>query len=240
MNLTILSDLHLEFHRDGGNSVFDELYHSTEKSVLVLAGDLCSLSFLAKNLAEICRMYKNVVYVCGNHELYGHCPEEVDGVRKTVCGQLKNLHWLEDSTAEIDGQRFIGGTLWFPDPGDVPEKWGLNDYHQIREFEPWVYEKHRKSVDFLRDELKESDVLVTHHMPFSRSISKEYARSKLNAFFYSGREVEELVSTRSPKMAIHGHTHFPSQYKVGTTHVICNPFGYPGENQYPEAKTVWV
>jgi len=238
MKLAVFSDCHVEFHRDDGNSLFAAMRHDPD-TVAVVAGDLSTLPLLDRSLSILCKKYRHVVFVVGNHEYYGFRPVDVDAVKAEVKGRLPNLHWLEREMVEIDGVRFVGTTLWFPRPGDKAPKYALNDYHQIRGFEPWVYEEHGKSLEFLT-QLREQDVLVTHHFPFSLSIASEHAGSSLNPFFHAGEAAEALVAEcKKPRLAIHGHTHSSFDYTADGIRVVCNPFGYPGENRrFDFSKTV--
>ena len=67
-----LSDLHFEFHRDGGAALVASL-DPTRADVLVVAGDLAVADGIAPALDLLCERYapRPVVYVHGNHELYG-------------------------------------------------------------------------------------------------------------------------------------------------------------------------
>ena len=46
---------------------------------------------------------------------------------------------------------------------------------------------------------------------------------------------------KPPKLIVHGHTHRRMDYMLGDTRVICNPRGYPGENEwYKNYQPVYV
>jgi hypothetical protein len=124
------------------------------------------------------------------------------------------------------GQRFVGCTLWFPPPtrGD---KSCLNDYRCILDFEPWVYERNRASVAWLKEHVRPGDVVVTHHLPSPRSIHPMYAGSALNDFFMC--DVHALIEERQPALWVHGHSHESADYRIGGTRVVCNTwYGYAG------------
>ncbi len=40
--------------------------------------------------------------------------------------------------------------------------------------------------------------------------------------------MDELILKRQPALWVHGHTHDSADYHLGSTHVVCNPFGYLG------------
>ena len=41
----------------------------------------------------------------------------------------------------------------------------MSDFSVIRDFQSWVYEENARAVTFFRRELREGDVVVTHHLP---------------------------------------------------------------------------
>ena len=229
MKLVVFSDCHFEFHKDKGASFVRNMARFAD-CVAVVAGDLSTLPLLLPSLQLLCNRYDNVVYVAGNHDLYGASPSDLQRCKARALKSFKNFHWLDNSSVEIGGVRFVGTTLWFPPPPLTALKWALNDYSQIRDFEPWVYHEHGKALSFLENELDPDDVLITHHFPFSKSIAKEYDGSSLNPFFHAGSRAEELVAKKEPRLAVHGHTHTSFDYESGKTRVVCNPAGYLSEN----------
>jgi len=229
MRLRVLSDLHFEFHRDGGRGFVASL-DVRRGDVAVLAGDVATCWGLDQALTALCDLFDHVVYVAGNHEYYGARPSDVDQVRERLAARLRQLHWLDCSAVTIEGQRFLGATLWFDeDAGARPERLYLNDFHAIEDFEPWVYRQHDRAVAFLRKEVSAGDVVVTHHLPSQGSVAAEYKTSPLNPFFVS--DLEPLIAARQPRVWVHGHTHAPCDYRIGATLVVCNPFGYLGHEE---------
>lgn len=229
MKLIIFSDCHLEFHRDDGASFVHELV-PVQNAVAVVAGDLSTSDLLEKSFAMLCHKFEHVVFVSGNHELYGTSPSTLGECKSALSSKFANLHWLDNEVVKIGGVRFVGTTLWFPPPPSGTPKWALNDFVQIRGFEPWVYEEHEKALKFLERELGPEDVLMTHHFPFHRSIPRMWRTSSLNPFFHAGERAEAVVSGKKPRLVVHGHTHTSFNYVHEGMAVVCNPHGYPGEN----------
>jgi Icc-related predicted phosphoesterase len=226
MKIRILSDLHLEFMHDLHSSEFVRRL-PRDCDVLVLAGDVSNASGLLRALRLFSDRYENVVYVVGNHELYGSSPTEVEALLE---GAPDNVHVLEEGSVRVgslglDGQRFLGCSLWFP-PATRGDKTSLNDFHQIHGFEPWVYERNRTSVAWLAANVQPGDVVVTHHLPAEESVHPKYKGSALNDFFLC--DVRKLIETAQPALWIHGHTHESCDYQIGRTRVVCNPYGYAG------------
>ena len=230
MRLRIMSDLHLEFHADAGRSFIAALDPS-RVDALVIAGDLSTAGGIAEALVRLCDLFPKVVYVHGNHEFYHHSRPQVMEIMEDVIGRLPNLIWLENGIAELGGHRILGAPLWFRRDDKAP-KYEMNDFNLIEDFEEWVYDENRQAVKFLRRELAPGDVVITHHLPSKRSISPDYKDDPLNAYFFC--DLEELIIERRPAVWVHGHTHTSFDYKIGSTRIVCNPFGYAGHGKNSE------
>lgn len=231
LRVQVVSDVHFEFHADAGASFVGSL-DPRGVDVLVVAGDLAVGEGIGPALDLLCGHYSRavVVYVHGNHEFY-RCPrEKVVAVTRAACGRHSNLRWLDATLAEIQGVRFLGAPLWFARADEAP-KMAMNDFDQIPDFERWVYAENDRAVAFLDQELRDGDVVVTHHLPAQACVAPAYVGNPLNAFFVC--DLEALLVARRPAIWIHGHTHTSVDVMVGTTRIVCNPFGYAriGENR---------
>lgn len=223
MKVQILSDLHVEFHRDYGNSFINSI--KTDAEVLIVAGDLDTFERLDVTMGQLVDTYQNVVYVLGNHEYYWHTKEEVHAKMDRIVNWYPNVHWLNNSAVEIKGQRFIGGTMWFDkDPQTYMAKHLMNDFATIRGIENFIYEENDQFMSFIDKEMCSDDIVVTHMMPSYQSVSPEYMHSRLNIFFV--HDCEKLILDRQPKYWIHGHTHDSFDYMIDKTRVLGNPYGY--------------
>lgn len=228
MRILTVTDLHLEFHQDGGRE-FMRTLDPRVADVLVVAGDLCSVGMLRGVLKTLCERFEHVVYVMGNHEYYGSGREEVHGILADIEPDLPRFHWLHETEAIIDGIRFGGTTLWFrDDPENELYAHELNDFFQIRDFRRWVYHANSRAIRFLAERAASLDVVVTHHLPARRSVDPGYADSSLNRFFLC--DVEEVIARDQPTLWVHGHTHASADYRIGRTRVVCNPAGYYCDN----------
>lgn len=89
------------------------------------------------------------------------------------------------------------------------------------------------SYQFLQDKVEQYKnkpiIIVTHHAPSPYSISPEYTGSMLNPAFASNLN-EFIVSNPQIRLWCHGHCHNHSDYILGKTRVVCDPFGYNNEN----------
>jgi predicted phosphodiesterase len=227
MKIRILSDLHLEFHRDKGANFIKSL-ETNDTDVLVLAGDISTSEYIEEALNQFASKFPKVLYVHGNHEYYKNKRDDV--VSATIRAVLKhnsNLYWLNRNAVTIDGVRFVGTTLWFPsNKQSIKLKGYINDFYCIEDCDPWAFEENKKNIKFLIDEVRKGDVVITHHLPSFKSVHRMYKNDPMNCYFVC--EMDDLIIEKQPALWIHGHTHFSMDYKIENTRIVCNPYGYEG------------
>lgn len=230
--IRIISDTHLEFYPDSGWSFIDKLKINLT-DVLIIAGDFSLFTnptIIFEQFSMLCNAYKHVLYVTGNHEFYKSSPTIVHKHLAEICAKLRNFYWLNNSTVEIDSLKFGGTTLWFKEtPYTDTLQHEINDFGLIKDFKPWVYNENSKAVEFIKQNANSLDVMITHHMPSKKSVARRFANSRLNCFFLC--DVEEHIQDSNLKLWVHGHTHDSFDYKIGDTHVVCNPFGYKNHEE---------
>lgn len=245
MRIQYYSDLHLDYRGRAWRHKIEEI--PIDGDVLVVAGDLADGNFdhYEGALRMLCNRFKHVVMVAGNHDFFRSTREKVLAFRDEMNTSIDNLHWLEDSIDVINGQRFLGCTLWFrKQPGNSQYAPSMPDFHAIYgdeeygQFREWVYEVNRESIEFLTANLRSTDVVVTHHLPHRRSVDPKFASSQMNRFFLC--EMRELIEERQPKLWVHGHAHTDAKYVMGNTWVVCNPWGYPNEKRIHLDESTWV
>jgi len=235
MRIQILSDVHFEHHRDYGEALIDSLDFS-ESDVVLLAGDIVdfgvnALMALDRQRSLCAKVSGSVLYVPGNHEYYGTSPAFVDHNLLFLKQQIQNLTVLSPYVIHTqEGRRFLGDTLWFADDlQNSVYSYAMSDFSVIKGFVPWVYERHRACRAFLERELREGDVVLTHHLPSPRLIAPQYVGNPLNRFFVA--DLTDLILERKPALWICGHTHSSIDTTLGETRILCNPYGYPTESQ---------
>ena len=235
MRLHILSDLHLEFGRTS--------IPATDADVVVLAGDVHvgreGLRWARKQFPT-----KPIIYVLGNHEFYRHSlPELTETLKNETRGG--HIHVLESNATEINGYSFLGCTLWtdfrlLTDPQAAMEAAeGIMSDYSIIDFGPEnrllrardTARLQAESVAWLRSELASRNprttIVVTHHAPSIRSEAPFHLQSVLSPAFASNLDL--LVEQSGVPIWIHGHTHYNADYVIGSTRVVTNQRGYPGE-----------
>jgi predicted phosphodiesterase len=235
MRLHILSDLHLEF------GPFEP--PPVQADVIVLAGDV----HIGKNgLAWIQTAFRDraVIYVLGNHEYYDQpIPQLAEELKALAKGT--HVRVLENDRVEIDGVVFLGTTLWTDfellgnrASSEADALGGVADFQCIRladsdrAFRPVDARRlHANSVEWLGGQVQQTAgkrlVIVTHHAPSRRSIAPCHAHNALNPAFAS--DLDRLVTGSNAALWVHGHSHYATDYLLGSTRIVNNPRGYPDE-----------
>lgn len=237
------SDLHLDFG-DVNDEFFDVI-----GDVLILAGDIVEIKNLPRIKEFLKRCSENwswVLWVAGNHEYYGGSfPGANDKLREAL-KEFQNIVFLQNEAFEYKGVWFLGATLWTDLGGSDPlaimnAERLMNDYRVIRQdnngyrrLQPSVtIQEHHKSKDFFGKYLKslwdKPCVVISHHAPTSKSIHPAYADRHLDNLNYFSDLSGLILEHKNLTHWIHGHVHFPADYRVGSCNVLCNPRGYPGE-----------
>lgn len=244
MKLWILSDLHQDFGK------FD-IEPPADADVAILAGDVQNDELLMR-LGE--RL--PTIYVAGNHDVYGYeYRHRLNALYEmSVRDGYPGLFFLENDALVLNGVRFLGSTLWTdydrgnPLAMDIARR-SMNDHRKITwqkqpnwlRFRPEEALKlHISSKKWLNQRFSEpfdgKTVVVTHHAPSERSVAPKFADQMLNHAYFSALDAE--IEAWRPSLWIHGHTHTNFRYKIGETDVICNPHGYPSENEQFDPKLV--
>ena len=236
MKLQIISDIHLNFHKDFGKSLLAELREGSEDvDLLLIAGDLVpaiNLESYRHFFEELCELYPMTFAVLGNHDFYhGLLKEGLDSFNEFF-KPFENFKVLHRSIEEYKGVKVAGATLWFPKDGQAEAYKHLwNDFHYISKLEDAVYVEAEADRKFLSD--VEVDVCMTHHLPANGSVSEQYKYSSLNRFVVHPILDDSSVHWQTKcNLWVHGHTHTACDYWHNRGRVVCNPFGYPHESSY--------
>lgn len=231
----IVSDQHFEFRRGQEEDLYFEQVPAAGAKIAIVAGDL-DLGWyqgsFTENMKRLCSMFEKVYYVPGNHDYY-ECQDirVVDAIIDDLPNQAPNLTILK--TGHVydfgDGRRILGDAMWVKDTQALRDsKRYINDNFRIPLFWQFMPEKNRKFVAWLNEELREGDIVVTHHLPSDQSTPLKWRGSPTQPWFVC--DMEGLILERKPAYWIHGHTHTRCDYMIGQTRVICNPVGYPKES----------
>lgn len=206
---------------------------------------------------QVSRDFPRVLYVMGNHEHYnGDFPITAGQIQGFLTrNNFDNVTLLDKQTARLGEYLVFGATLWTDfnkeDPLSMLEVARyMNDYRVIedsrRVYVPEPYSRsydrktqlrpqdtlleHKQTLISLRKaaEIQEPMIVIGHHSPSFQSVHEDYRLDKyVNGAYHSSLEhiMEEYPNI---KLWTHGHTHFPFDYEVFSTRVVCNPRGYHG------------
>lgn len=235
-----MSDLHLEFA---------EFTPTPVASTLLLAGDILTWKTYRNNkskrkrydafLRHVSDEWDNVVAIGGNHEYYGWNGDVHRHLRDLY--NSYGIHYLENDMVTINGLRIAGAVLWTDFFGNQPYykdtvRQGMNDYHVTSLTPDHTYDMHQRTRAYLQK--VRPDIVVTHHAPSVESVHPNFLGSALNAGYYS--VMDDFVTELNPMYWVHGHMHHVSEYYIDTTKVVCNPRGYPNENNnFDETRVLW-
>lgn len=254
MKIRIVNDLHLEISPDFRLPIVAD----EANTVLVLAGDICRIDKLASYtefFADVCSRFYYVLYVFGNHEFYRNKMGEAEiTFKKVVADHYYNILFCSDgATIEIDDITFVMATLWtaWNHPQNLVGvsnefsmqhcRRSMGDFFIIKDENDRTLTPqktkliHDIHLDYIVNaiERRRTDkvVVITHHAPSVRSIHGRFWKDDLNPAFTS--HLSPLLAKLKPDVWIHGHTHDNFDYMDNEkTRIICNPRGYPGENEW--------
>jgi predicted phosphodiesterase len=240
MKICLLSDLHLDMHRDGGAEFMSQLV-IPDCDITVIAGDFSESRHwrYKQNIQEICAKSNHVVYVLGNHEAYGASLIETDCLAHKLPDSIPNLTvasrakvLTSQDIPSLGRLSMLAGTLWFQDNYDQADyKKLLNDFNYIEDLEPEIYRRNQRFDVLLHGIKDEPCIVVSHHLPSYQSVNPKYFNSSINRFFV-GFDNDESIEDSQIKCWLHGHSHEPVDYKIGNTRIVSNPVGYPNEISY--------
>lgn len=239
--LQFLSDLHLEMRKPKHGWLLAKRTVDAAKpdiTILVLAGDIGHVSHIRTFLTALGNRYRHIVYVCGNHEFYGKRPvADILQSTRDLSLEFPHLHVLQndiltcDQIPELGETRILGATLWSHiDDEAVPL---MNDYIHInveyrqritcKETREW----HARDVSWLRINLREGDLVVTHYPPSYTTLDPKYDAKYASAY---ASHLDEFIRSRRPAGWIFGHTHHAFIGKIGQTLLVSNPVGYVNQD----------
>jgi predicted phosphodiesterase len=237
IKMRYFSDLHLEFIKPNKLAKFIEKIPPGENEICVLAGDIGNpfesnydifMKFISKN-------FKKSFVIAGNHEYYNKVKtiQETNIFLVEYFQKFYNISFLNNQFEIYDNFCFIGSTLWSKITNPTYE---INDVYNIPNFDYIQYNRlNILSIDFLEDSLLKNDncIVITHHMPSSMLIDIKYKTQKMrpyNQWFYC--DLGNLIEKQNNKIKcwIYGHTHTPSINTIHEIPFLCNPIGYPNEN----------
>jgi len=236
MKVQYCSDLHLEFRENHQYLQANPL--KPVGDILLLAGDI--FPFQKENrphplLVALCKQYKKVFMLPGNHEYYGG--SDVRAHLTPMQEQLLPNLWLVNNTSVVHRDVvFIFTTLW----SRISMRNGyyisqqMNDFRQIRyqgkQLTVGAYNQlFNHSYSFLDQAIDryrgQEMVVVTHHLPSGLCNAEEFRGSTLNEAFCV--ELHDFVYASGVKYWVYGHSHRNvPPVQINDTTLLTNQLGY--------------
>jgi len=232
LNIKILSDIHTDYDNDIGIS-FIKSIPNENIDLLILAGDITTGGHLEKYedlIKCISERFKETIIVLGNHDAYKKTIKQSHEVMDNIVSKLPNVYHLNNSIKEINGQRFLGSTLWFPEKPKMPGLSSWVDVRHIKNAIPDIYNENKKAIKFFENNLQQNDIVITHHVPSDFCVHPQYKGDDYNCYFVG--DATHLIFHHKPKFWFYGHTHLAYDCIVEETRCIVNPRSYPQERSY--------
>ena len=240
MKLRYVSDIHLEHMNSIQIEYCINQLTPISNEVLILAGDIgnpCHQHYKTF-LDHVNRNFRKTFLLAGNHEFYKHgrIVDDVNTYIHTLLKDFPNISFLQNSCELFEGVNFIGTTLW----SEVTNPYvTINDTKLIYGMTPKSYqEQHMKCRAFLTEALQSSstnqNVILTHHMPSYDLIAPQYRRGSMEEYNqWFATDLNDFIDTNATRIQcwIYGHTHTPSERVLSGVPMLCNPIGYPGEQE---------
>jgi len=179
--------------------------------------------------------FKKSFIITGNHEYYNKSKiiQEINDFLTEYFQQFDNINFLNNTFEIYENYCFIGTTLWSK---ITNPNYKINDVFMIPQFDINEYNQlNKKCIDFLEYVIDKNEncIIITHHLPSNSLIDPKYKTLKMlpyNEWFYCN--MDEMIEKNSQKIKcwIYGHTHIPSINRINNIPFLCNPIGYPNEN----------
>jgi 3',5'-cyclic AMP phosphodiesterase CpdA len=248
MRALVVADLHLDMWSIDFAHPLDRLAPRewAGLDLVILAGDLTNKGHerWGRTLAWFGeRVDLAKVYVLpGNHDFYGGALDLEDRLRAQA--EAVGARWAQLAEVVRPGRRFLCCTLWTdmalggrPDVNAWHAEQMMNDYRLIRmagqgyrrpraaDTVALHHEHRRWLAGRLAAPFDGDTVVVTHHAPHPACNGAALADSAVAAAYAS--DLTALMEEHRPALWLHGHTHVPSDFAVGSTRVLNVSIGYP-------------
>jgi predicted phosphodiesterase len=241
MKIQYASDLHLEFPSNTYYIIDNPL--KVTGDILILAGDIHVINsekYLENPFWDwASKNYKQVIIAYGNHEFYNDYDLSTmkDGFKLKI---RENIYYYYNCVISIDDIDIIVSTLWsyIQDKNKKACEDAISDFKLIKWGEETLTadlfnKEHKRCLDFVKKSLNESKaktkIVVTHHVPSSLLVAKEFQGSDVNEAFTV--DLTDFIKKCGAKYWIYGHSHRNINKVIGKTSCLCNQVGYISYNE---------
>lgn len=240
LKVRVMSDLHIN-HSKGYTL---QPLPTDSDSILVIAGDLCELlryqDLAQKFFEQVCEMFREVLYVLGNHCYWYSTIKDATAFAKKFQREFPNLTVLDNKVHWIEDVMFFGGTLWTNiDNGnpiaELEVHQCMNDFPLIGDFSinDWELE-HQATIFLMKKAFRMEQAMharkkfvITHHGPLPICVDDNYDDPRyfnINQAYFS--DLTELILDIEPDIWVSGHSHgYMDKTELGCR-FLRNPRGY--------------
>lgn len=262
MNVDYLSDIHIDFWVEYNAPEYvqekqiedfvSKIIPKTPSKILIIAGDIGHHNdqnlILFKTFKKY---YDNIYFLEGNHDLYIISKKDLLKYSNNSYNRLKEMIEMSSTISgvqylngvvEIEGKKIGGFPMWYDNsygvevcgrsPIFMHQLWKryMADSNYIHPKLDWLEycELHKT---FLKNNFEQCDLIFSHVSPDWSHLVPHYQNDPTSSFFhFDGREI---LKKCNGKTWVHGHTHTKyNHYTESGCHMLCNPFGYPGEKNF--------
>jgi len=234
----VYSDLHTEMLTLNATKRLCRLYFKQgTDSNLILAGDVGKSGDRKYSyvLQWCSHHYKKVFIIAGNHEFYHSDLDTGVKAIRDACKRFANIYFLDRNVYCDENYIIMGCTLWtrlnimeldyikraYNDLKYI-QNIDINEYHRV----DWTWLK--SMLNYYKSDTRQK-IVVTHHMPSFKLLDDKYKTSSMCNSAFANTDCEELM--KQTDYWIYGHTHTPRHQVIDKCVCVCNPIGYPGENE---------
>lgn len=243
-SIDIVSDLHVEYWED---YPYDWKNNKNSENVLIVGDVSDNIDLVIKELKKACDIYKNVLYVDGNHEstnLMYDLELANEMINKNM--QYKyNFYNLNNVDFIIGDLVFIGACSWWDfnicnDVISIDQSienfkktvYNWADYMNPDDIVKNIINKSKKDYESLCNKityLKDyyNICVVTHTVPCKEMLSNKYPLDPKDNCTYGNSMLKELMNEESIKYFIFGHNHDTNIKEMNNKLFINNARGRP-------------
>lgn len=226
MKIELISDLHIDFY----SAAWKKFVPGDPEAILLCAGDIGELIHFepVQALRWLCKRYKEVYYITGNHDYYRSNFFTIDSLLIQLENEIENLTILRTGRiCQFGEYKLVGDTGWIPYDSDL-QLHKINDSFMIKGLTPEIHIKHKAWRDFLWETVDNKTIIMSHHLPSKQCIAPQFINEPTNKWFMGS--IEDIIQDKKPYIVLFGHTHTIMDFQLYDTRLICHPLGYPREN----------
>jgi Icc-related predicted phosphoesterase len=237
MNAIHITDIHLEWWKNLVD--FSSVIDKKVADIVILTGDIAGGTYAVKFIEHLIGLGYQVIYVLGNHEFYGHDVDELIVEWRELSKEIKGLHFLEGDSVVIGDVEFFGTCLWTSlDTSSKSEDVSFFLKLIIKKESDFIHTKNW-NVNKMKDRFHDAwgnlqniieasnskkKVVLSHYLPSYACIHECYVNSTNNPMFAT--ELGNYIAQSEIMYWFHGHTHSSVDKIIGSTRIICEPYGY--------------